>query len=78
MGTKNYNSLSSGRWDASGSWADAVLYEKQKAFHWAEGLGQADILQAIISLAEDINADFTTYERQALLYRVVDILSNNV
>lgn len=77
MGIEKYDTLSSGRWDASGSWADAVFHEKKKAFHWAEGLSLEQLIKALEILAVDINAEFSTYERQAVLYRILDELRIN-
>lgn len=59
-------SLSSGRWDAVGSWEDATYFEREKARIWAKNLGLKYLHWAITVMAEDTNA-FTLYERKALL-----------
>jgi hypothetical protein len=58
--------LSSGRWDAAGSWSDAVTAEQDKAFGWASGLSIHNLHWAITVMASDVNA-FSLYERKALL-----------
>ena len=58
--------LSSGRWDAIGSWEDATSLEREKAFKWANNLEIGDLYRAVLLMASDINA-FTLYERTAIL-----------
>lgn len=59
-------SESSGRWDATGSFQDAVWQEREKAFQWASKLTLNKLHWAITVMASDVNA-FTLYERKALL-----------
>lgn len=59
------NNLSSGRWDAVGSWEKAVQAQMDEAMRWANDLDDldlADILEAMVDSNE-----FTTYERRAVL-----------
>ena len=58
--------LSSGRWDASGSWEDAAFLEREKAFKWANNLQVDDLYRAVLLMSSDTNA-FTLYERAAIL-----------
>lgn len=58
--------LSSGRWDASGSWEDAVWIEREKAFNWAKSLPLKTLHWVITTMASDTNA-FSLYERKAIL-----------
>lgn len=63
MGTQP---LSSGRWDASGSWEDATVTERNMAFGWASSLDPKKLHWAVTIMASDVNA-FTLYERKAVL-----------
>lgn len=63
---ESHQPLSSGRWDASGSWSDAVNIEHEKAFKWASNLPLKDLHWAITVMASDVNA-FTLYERKSIL-----------
>lgn len=58
--------LSSGRWDAVGSWSDAVTTTQEQAFNWANNLDLKSLHWAVSVMADDINA-FTLYEREAIL-----------
>lgn len=58
--------LSSGRWDAVGSWEDAVIASRELAFNWAKNLPLKTLHWAITVMASDTNA-FSLYERRALL-----------
>lgn len=64
--SNNLQNLSSGRWDANGSWFDATFAEREKAFKWAETLSLKKLHWAVTVLASDTNA-FTLYERKAIL-----------
>lgn len=66
-----YNQTSSGRWDASGSWSEAVEEEHNKAAEWAYSLNDYQIRLSLIEMAEDPNA-FTTYQRRALMLHVAE------
>lgn len=61
--------LSSGRWDASGSWADAVEEQFVKSRDWAFALSLFDLRMAVMKMEQDVNA-FTLYERKAILMAV--------
>ncbi len=61
--------LSSGRWDAAGSWQVATYEERQKALKWARTLSLRDLHWAVTVMASDVNA-FSLYERQAVLETV--------
>lgn len=58
--------LSSGRWDAAGSWEDAVTETMEQAFNWASNLSLEELHWAITVMAADVNS-FSLYERRALL-----------
>lgn len=58
--------LSSGRWDAVGSWSEAVQLQQEKATRWAVHLNTSDLYRAVTTMASDENA-FTLYERKAIL-----------
>lgn len=58
--------LSSGRWDAVGSWNEAVLEERKKAFNWAVNLSAEKLHWVVTIMADDLNA-FSLYERKAVL-----------
>lgn len=62
---KAYNQSSSGRWDASGSWEEAVKNKEAEALRWAVDLSNEDISSLLVAMI-DSNA-FTTYERKAIL-----------
>ena len=72
---KKYNTVSSGRWDALGSWSDAVVEEHEKAAEWVNNLPLPEILESLKEMAEDPGA-FTTYQRRALMIHVADVLGN--
>lgn len=57
---------SSGRWDATGSFQDAVNKERELARNWASSLNLSHLHCCIALMATDNNA-FTLYERKALL-----------
>lgn len=57
---------SSGRWDATGSYSEAVYAEREKAFTWASSLDIKKLHWLISIMASDSEA-FTLYERKALL-----------
>lgn len=61
---------SSGRWDATGSFQDAVTEQRKLAKDWAVGLTISQLRQAVATMASDNNA-FTLYERKALLDEVL-------
>jgi hypothetical protein len=65
-GDSHAQPLSSGRWDASGSWVDAVYEEREKAFTWAKNLSLKELHWALTVMASEVNA-FTLYERSAIL-----------
>ncbi len=69
--------LSSGRWDAAGSWEIAVYEERQKALKWARTLSLKDLHWAITTMASDVNA-FSLYERKALLEVIALKLGNEI
>lgn len=71
---EKYNQTSSGRWDASGSWSDAVAAEHEKARSWALRQSFDKLSENLIIMANDPNA-FTTYERRALMLVVADMLA---
>lgn len=71
--TNSYNQVSSGRWDALGSWSDAVIEEHEKAARWVLNLRLTTIIEFLRIMAEDPNA-FTTYQRRALMIHVADVL----
>lgn len=58
--------LSSGRWDATGSWSDTVTETRDKAFTWASSLDPKKLHWVVTVMASDVNA-FTLYERKAIL-----------
>jgi Zn finger protein HypA/HybF involved in hydrogenase expression len=58
--------LSSGRWDASGSWKGAVEEEKRKVQLWANSLSLIELSRALKVMSVDTNA-FTLYERQVII-----------
>lgn len=58
--------LSSGRWDAAGSWEEATQTERNMAFGWASSLDTKKLHWAVTVMASDVNA-FTLYERKAIL-----------
>ncbi len=58
--------LSSGRWDAAGSWEEATQTERNMAFGWASSLDLNKLHWAVTVMASDVNA-FTLYERKAIL-----------
>ena len=60
-----YNQSSSGRWDASGSWEEAVSKQAEQALKWAVKLSNEDLSSLLVAMI-DSNA-FTTYERRAIL-----------
>lgn len=62
----NPQPLSSGRWDAAGSWQEAVLAEMDKSLVWAKSLTVSQLSQHVATMASDVNA-FSLYERKALL-----------
>lgn len=62
---KAYNQSSSGRWDASGSWEEAVRNQEEHALNWAVELSNEDISSLLVAMM-DPNV-FTTYERRAIL-----------
>lgn len=62
---------SSGRWDASGSFEEAVNEQKQLAYVWAKSLDVNGILHNIELMAYDPNA-LTLYQRTALLTLVLE------
>lgn len=64
---------SSGRWDAPGSFDDAVNEQRELAFKWASSLSLKKLHGCITIMASDTNA-FTLYERKALLKVVALIL----
>ena len=70
---EKYNQTSSGRWDASGSWADAVEQEYVKARSWAMRLSRSKMADALIVMANDPNA-YTTYQRRALMLVVAELI----
>lgn len=57
---------SSGRWDANGSFYDAVFGQREAAFKWASKLDLKDLHWVVTIMASDTNA-FTLYERKAIL-----------
>lgn len=57
---------SSGRWDAIGSYDDAVNERRELAYNWASSLSPFTLHYCITVMASDIEA-FTLYERRALL-----------
>lgn len=57
---------SSGRWDATGSFENAVQEQRNLAFGWANSLDLSNLHWAITVMADDAGA-FTLYERKALL-----------
>lgn len=57
---------SSGRWDATGSFLDAVFGQREHAFKWASDLPLKDLHWMVTIMASDANA-FTLYERKAIL-----------
>ena len=61
---------SSGRWDATGSFQNAVAEQRRLAHDWAVGLTISQLRQAVATMASDNNA-FTLYERKALLDEVL-------
>lgn len=62
---------SSGRWDASGSFEEAVNEQKQLAYVWAKSLDVNGIFHNIELMAYDPNA-LTLYQRTALLTLVLE------
>lgn len=65
--------LSSGRWDATGSWEEAVEKEQQYARAWAEGIPVNEVSDNLLAMAHDTN-HFTLYERRALLERAAELV----
>lgn len=65
--------LSSGRWDASGSWEEAVEEQHRLACDWVWGLGLHDLRLAVMQMEYDTNA-FTLYQRKAILMRVQEVI----
>lgn len=65
--------LSSGRWDATGSWHTAVEQEELKAFAWAENLSLLGLKLVLEDMADDTNA-YSLYERKAALKRAARTL----
>lgn len=63
MGTQP---LSSGRWDAVGSWSEAITSSRELAFQWASSLDPKQLHWAVTVMASDTNA-FSLYERKAVL-----------
>lgn len=74
---KDYSPLSSGRWDASGSWKDAVYLEYEKAFKWASSLSTYDLHWAVTMMADDVNA-YSLYERKAILQVVALYIGKDI
>lgn len=71
---KQYNQTSSGRWDASGSWSEAVERQQDQALEWAESMPNGAIAKALVIMM-DSNA-YTTYERKALLFVAANRISS--
>lgn len=67
---------SSGRWDATGSFTEAVNVQRELAHDWALGLTISQLRQAVATMASDNNA-FTLYERKALLEEVLYYLTED-
>lgn len=67
---------SSGRWDATGSFAESVAEQRRIAHDWALGLTISQLRQAVATMASDNNA-FTLYERKALLEEVLYYLTED-
>lgn len=65
--------LSSGRWDASGSWEASVEGQKFIAKEWAEEMTIEELRYVLDDMADDMNA-FTLYERQAALRAASELL----
>lgn len=57
---------SSGRWDATGSFEDAVSEQQALAREWVTELSNRELTLTLSSMAKDPNA-FTLYERRAVL-----------
>lgn len=64
---------SSGRWDASGSYEEAVAEQRSLAHNWARSLHITALCHHVELMALDNNA-LTLYERKALLEVVLDRL----
>lgn len=58
--------LSSGRWDAIGTWSEVVTETREQAFNWANNLDLKELHHAVLAMVDDVNA-FTLYERTAIL-----------
>lgn len=77
--TKFFSSqpLSSGRWDAVGSWSDAVTETREEAFNWASNLDPKQLHWAVTVMAAEVNA-FTLYERTAILEVIALMLGKEI
>lgn len=68
---------SSGRWDATGSFEDAVNERRELSRNWANSLPLTTLHHCITTMASDSEA-FTLYERKALLEVVALILGREL
>lgn len=64
---------SSGRWDASGSFEEAVEEQKKLAHDWARSLTIKEALYNVELMAYDPNA-LTLYQRTALLTLLLSLI----